>query len=204
MRPPRPSRSRSSILHLVGGIKTVNLACPTRSAAIIDFQTTAVLRIIDDDSGISGTFTVTNTNDSGPGSLRQAILNANAAPGLNTIVFDIPASTAPLLDTPVAGFDPVNQTWTISVQSPLPTITDSIAIDGYTQAESGVPFRYPNAISSAVQNVNLTGVVTGGFFTLSTLAAARRNDRTDRLQSPPPSRSRLPSRPFRVWPATSL
>lgn len=34
------------------------------------------------------TFTVTNTNDSGAGSLRQAILDSNAAGGNNTIEFD--------------------------------------------------------------------------------------------------------------------
>ena len=34
------------------------------------------------------TFTVTNTNDSGAGSLRQAILDSNAADGSNTIEFD--------------------------------------------------------------------------------------------------------------------
>jgi hypothetical protein len=34
------------------------------------------------------TFTVTNTNDSGAGSLRQAVLDANAAAGADTIVFD--------------------------------------------------------------------------------------------------------------------
>ncbi|MGQ9871520.1 DUF4347 domain-containing protein [Leptodesmis sp.] len=34
------------------------------------------------------TFTVTNTNDSGAGSLRQAILNANALAGTDTITFD--------------------------------------------------------------------------------------------------------------------
>jgi len=38
----------------------------------------------------AGTFTVTNTNDTGPGSLRQAILDANAAAGSDTIGFDIP------------------------------------------------------------------------------------------------------------------
>ena len=33
---------------------------------------------------LAATFTVTNTNDSGAGSLRQAILDANANPGLDT------------------------------------------------------------------------------------------------------------------------
>ena len=37
----------------------------------------------------AATFTVTNTNDSGAGSLRQAILDANAAGGADTIAFNI-------------------------------------------------------------------------------------------------------------------
>ena len=37
------------------------------------------------------TFTVTNTNDAGAGSLRQAIANANALPGLDVIQFNIGA-----------------------------------------------------------------------------------------------------------------
>ncbi len=40
----------------------------------------------------AATFTVTNTNDSGAGSLRQAILDANANPGDDTIAFNIPGS----------------------------------------------------------------------------------------------------------------
>jgi hypothetical protein len=63
------------------------------------------------------TFTVTTTSDDGPGSLRQEILTANAAPGLDTIAFDIPG-TGP---------------FTIQPLSALPTITDPLVIDGYTQ-----------------------------------------------------------------------
>jgi len=40
----------------------------------------------------SNTLTVTNTNDVGAGSLRQAILSANNTSGADTIRFDIPAA----------------------------------------------------------------------------------------------------------------
>jgi hypothetical protein len=65
----------------------------------------------------AATFTVTNTNDAGVGSLRQAITDANANPGLDTIAFDIPG----------AGVH------TISPVTPLPGITDPAVIDGYSQ-----------------------------------------------------------------------
>ncbi len=38
------------------------------------------------------TFTVTNTSDSGAGSLRQAITDANANAGADTVDFNIPGS----------------------------------------------------------------------------------------------------------------
>ncbi len=66
---------------------------------------------------LAATFTVVNTNDSGAGSLRQAILDANASSGLDTIAFDIAG----------AGVH------TIAPTSGLPTITDPVVIDGYTQ-----------------------------------------------------------------------
>ncbi len=59
-------------------------------------------------------FTVTNTNDSGAGSLRQAILNANAAVGADTITFALPGSSV------------------IILTGALPGITDSVSIDGGT------------------------------------------------------------------------
>ena len=58
---------------------------------------------------------VTNTADSGPGSLRQAILDSNAATGAtNTIDFDIPGPGVQ----------------TIAPLSPLPAITNPVLIDG--------------------------------------------------------------------------
>jgi hypothetical protein len=68
------------------------------------------------------TYVVTNTNDSGPGSLRQAILGANLAtsPAPDTIDFDIPG-TGP---------------FTISPLTPLPELTHPTIVDGYSQPGS--------------------------------------------------------------------
>src|SRR5262245_39397811 len=63
------------------------------------------------------TFTVTNTTTTGPGSFRQAILDANANPGADNIVFNIPG----------AGVH------TIMLAFFLPTILDPVTIDGTTQ-----------------------------------------------------------------------
>ncbi len=116
------------------------------------------------------TFVVDNTADSGAGSLRQAILSANADPnpGTDNIFFNIPASTAPELNVPVAGFDPGQQLWTIAPASPLPAITRAVNLDAFTQGESGVPFLYPGSISSDSQFISLSSPATGGSFTLTT------------------------------------
>jgi hypothetical protein len=67
------------------------------------------------------TYTVVNTDNSGTGSLRQAILDANGNGGLDTIAFNIVG----------AGVH------TISPGSVLPTINDSVRIDGWTQGGPG-------------------------------------------------------------------
>lgn len=66
----------------------------------------------------ANTFTVTNASDAGPGSLHDAILEANAAPGADEIHFNIPGSGVQKIYVNRIG---------------LPEITDPLAIDGYTQ-----------------------------------------------------------------------
>lgn len=59
-------------------------------------------------------FAVTTTADAGPGSLRQAILDANAAAGADTIAFNIPGGGVQ----------------TIRPLSELPWVTGPLVIDG--------------------------------------------------------------------------
>lgn len=62
-------------------------------------------------------FVVTNVNNHGPGSLREAILNANATAGKDTVTFNIPGPGVKVIEPLVS----------------LPEITDPIVIDGTTQ-----------------------------------------------------------------------
>jgi parallel beta-helix repeat protein len=88
---------------------------------------------------------VINTNDSGAGSLRQAILDANSNPGLDTIDFDIPSGGVQI----------------IQPGSPLPALSDpaGVLIDGFSQ-----PGSHPNSMatgSDAVLLINLDGTNAG-------------------------------------------
>ena len=87
---------------------------------------------------VSGaTFTVTSANDSGTGSLRQAILDANSSSDRDTIEFNIPARP---------GFVIVP---TIKPLSPLPTITQPVTIDGTTQPAGKVALDGSSAGATA-------------------------------------------------------
>ena len=84
------------------------------------------------------TFTVTNTQDSGAGSLRQAIVDANASPDGGTIQFEIPGTDPNFVDVDasVPGGDAVPDAWRIRPLTELPALshpTASIVIDGPTQ-----------------------------------------------------------------------
>lgn len=94
------------------------------------------------------TYTVTTTADSGPGSLRQAILDANANPGADAITFAIGAS---------------GSQQTIQPTTALPTIADPVTIDGWSQGGSGYtgpPLIELNGALAGNQAVGLT--ITGG------------------------------------------
>ena len=118
-----------------------------------------------EDRCLLSTFSVLNTNDSGPGSLRQAITDANSTAnvgGPDQIDFNIAG----------AGVH------TITPASALPTITDPVVIDGYTQ-----PGASANTLSvgdNAVLLIELNGtnansglIVTGGGSTIRGLVINR-------------------------------
>ena len=77
----------------------------------------------------SNNYTVVNTLNSGNGSLREAITNANSHAGADTVAFNIPATDA--------GYNSATGTWTITLISLLPYLADMtgglIFIDGNTQ-----------------------------------------------------------------------
>ena len=97
------------------------------------------------------TLIVTNTNDSGPGSLRQAILNSNSHSGFrDTISFKIPGTGV----------------HTITPASPLPQLTDPVDVDGTTQAGyAGSPVIELNGASAGGSGLSLAasaGSFVGG------------------------------------------
>jgi hypothetical protein len=96
-----------------------------------------------EDRTTPATFTVTTTADAGPGSLRQAILDANADSDQDDITFNLPGTGVR----------------TIPVASALPAIARPVVIDGFTQ-----PGASPNTMSdgdNAVRLVELDGTDAG-------------------------------------------
>lgn len=104
-------------------------------------------------------FVVTNTNNHGAGSLRQAILDANATAGLDNITFNIPGPGVQTINLLVA----------------LPGITDPVAIDATTQPGfAGSPLIELNG-ASAGSGAN-GFMITGGGCTIRGFAINRFNN----------------------------
>jgi len=110
-------------------------------------------------------FTVTNTNNSGSGSLREAMTLANASTGPHTIRFNIPQSDP--------GYDAQKGIWTIAPTYPLPYVMKAgTVIDGTTQAanvgntnaDGPEIFLYGGGtVDFGFSVMNVSGVVIKGF-----------------------------------------
>jgi hypothetical protein len=96
-----------------------------------------------EDRTLPATFTVINTLDSGVGSLRWAIEEANSTPGHDDIEFDIPGSGP----------------HTIQPLTALPAISDAVTINGYTQ--SGASRNTLPVGNNAVLQIELDGSLAG-------------------------------------------
>jgi hypothetical protein len=96
---------------------------------------------------ITSAFLVTNTSDTGAGSLRQAMTDANTHPGLDVIAFNIPGS-GPRIIAPA---------------SALPTLTGPVQIDGLTQpgSSSNAPLIVLNGGNEAI-GLGTSGLTVGG------------------------------------------
>jgi len=110
-----------------------------------------------EDRTLLSTFLVGSTADSGPGSLRQAILDSNAATnGVNTIDFNISGQGVQ----------------TIAPPSTLPAITHAVLIDGWSQpGHDGTPLIQLSGSQAGGgdgllitgSNVTVRGLDIGGF-----------------------------------------
>ncbi len=128
---------------------------------------------------------VTNTNDAGPGSLRQAIIDANTISGSDTISFCIPTTDSnhyyykddgtpsslsleaatTLDDASITDFDPdypvTPRSWyRISLASALPDITETAVLDGTTQSgyvDAPIIELDGSAVTGTINGLEVTG-----------------------------------------------
>ena len=101
-------------------------------------------------------FVVTNTNNHGTGSLRDAIVNANATVGSDTITFNIPGPGVKV----------------INLANTLPEITDPVVIDATTQpGYAGAPLIELNGASASA--VTLVSYIKASGTTVRGLAIGR-------------------------------
>ena len=111
----------------------------------------SLMALLPIESAVAEPFEVTNTGNGGVGSLRQAILDANAHPGADTI--------------------PVETSGTIALEGRLPQIEDDLAITGPGPAsltvrrESGVGlfriFEFNDGVTGSLTGMTVTGGSSG-------------------------------------------
>ncbi|MEH2239058.1 Calx-beta domain-containing protein [Nostoc sp.] len=99
----------------------------------------------------NSTYVVTNTNDSGAGSLRQAIINANNDPGIETIIFD-----------PTGIFGDATPD-TITLTSGELNVTEGVIIQGTGANKLTISGNNASRIFNASASLSIDGLnITGG------------------------------------------
>ena len=120
-------------------------------------------------SGLLGAFTVTNNNDDGAGSLRQAVLDANAAAGADEILFDAALNgqtitltsgeifiddeltiTGPGSDQLTVSGDDSSRIFSMNSSASAVTISGLTLSEGFSDAEGGA--IYANDVDLTIQN----------------------------------------------------
>src|SRR5215213_4521595 len=139
-------------------------------------------------SAEAATYTVTNTNDSGPGSLRQAIIDANVAAGFDTIAFNLPGTgihtISPLTELPhISGITSVDGT-TQPGYNGTPVIelngglisehSTGLALNGASSIKSLIINRFSNGILLQLGNLNK---VTGCYIGVNAFGTAARGNK---------------------------
>jgi len=107
----------------------------------ISFIGNLVLGVLAAAASRAATFNVSNVNDSGAGSLRQAIIDANAAAGADAIAFNVAGSGV----------------HTILLATPLPAITSPATLDGYTQPGASANTQPIGEGLNTVIRIEITG-----------------------------------------------
>jgi titin len=126
------------------------------------------LEVLEDRTLLS-TFLVTNTGDNGgvnplpgagTGTLRQAIVDANAAGTGTATTPDLIQFNIPTTDP---GYNSTTAAFTIQPLSALPTVTDTLVLDGYSQpgATANTLAVGDNAVLNTVISGSLAGAVDG-------------------------------------------
>ena len=105
-----------------------------KSSPLLKTLTAALLLVLGAVLQMHGaTFTVTNTDDSGPGSLRQAVLDANASAEADTIVFDSGVFSSPQTITLATEID-VSTTTTVDDMTIIGPGSSMLTISGNSVA----------------------------------------------------------------------
>ncbi|MEW6128598.1 MAG: BACON domain-containing carbohydrate-binding protein [Acidobacteriota bacterium] len=126
----------SSVIGVDGGVAAL-LPVQINSDALTDYVlfrgTSTAPSVVP--TALGATFTVTNTANTGAGSLRQAIIDANLTVGADTINFAIGSGLQ-----------------TINLTADLPALTETVTVDGTTQ---------PGFAGTPVIEINSSGATSG-------------------------------------------